>query len=100
MIGVRDREIDPATTSYDELRASFNWHVPDTFNIAHDICDRHAGNPDTAALTALFHEDASGIRREYSFADLKTLSDKLATALRDHGVQRGDRVAVLLPQMP
>ena len=97
---VRDREINPATTSYDDLRASFSWHVPDTFNIAYDICDRHAGNPENAKSVALFYEDAAGNSSEYTFADLKTQSDKLARSLREHGVQRGDRIAVLLPQMP
>jgi acetyl-CoA synthetase len=97
---VRDREIDPATASYDELQAAFRWHVPDTFNIAHDICDRHARNPDLANAVALYYEDASGTRSEFTFEDLRSLSDKLACSLREHGVQRGDRIAVLLPQIP
>jgi len=48
MIGVREREIDPNVKNHDELRATFRWHVPDRFNIAHDTCDRHAGNPEAA----------------------------------------------------
>jgi len=97
---VRRREIDPSASSYEELREGFRWHVPECFNIAYDICDRHAGNPETTARVALFHADASGIKHEYTFGELKALSDKLASALREHGVQRGDRIAVLLPQMP
>jgi acetyl-CoA synthetase len=100
MTGVRKREIDPDVKSYDELRASFRWHVPEQYNIAEDICDRHAANPETADRVALYHEDASGNERTYTFSDFKRLSDRLARLLRQLGIERGDRVAVLLPQVP
>lgn len=36
-------------------------------------------------------------RRRYSYGTLDAMSNRLAQALREHGVQRGDRVAILLP---
>lgn len=100
MVGVREREIDPNVESYDELRSSFRWHVPEHFNIAHDVCDRHAENPDRADRVALYYEDAFGNESQYTFGELKTLSDRFANVLLECGVTAGDRVAVLLPQCP
>jgi acetyl-CoA synthetase len=92
---VRDREIDPGVSSYNDLISTFRWHLPAHYNIAHDICDRHP--PDRVAL---FFEDAKGIAGRHTFGDLKRSSDALAATLRTNGVSRGDRVAILLPQLP
>ena len=97
---LREREITPGIPSYDDLCASFNWQVPATFNIAHAICDRHAANPARADSVALYYEDHDGRTQSYTFRQFKSLSDRFANALRGLGVARGDRVAVLLPQMP
>ena len=92
---VRPREVDPNVSSYQVLIDTFRWNIPEQYNIAHDICDRHP-----ADRTALFYEDAAGNESRYTFGDFKTKSNRLASTLRAAGVSRGDRVAVLLPQMP
>lgn len=80
---------------YDALAGGFRWNLPDRYNIGVDVCDRHAeGTP----RTALIVEDEDGAIRRYSFHDLRTLSNRLANLFRAHGLTRGDRVAVLLPQ--
>jgi acetyl-CoA synthetase len=38
--------------------------------------------------------------RTFSFDELKALSDCLANVLAAHGIERGDRVGILLPQCP
>ena len=37
---------------------------------------------------------------KFTFWDLKGLSNRLANALRAYGIERGDRVGILLPQCP
>lgn len=82
--------------SYEELIANFRWQMPPRFNIAVACCDRWAAKePDRVALIAYEH---SGAMTPTSYGALKTISDCLAHALRDRGVSRGDRVALLLPQ--
>ncbi len=54
--------------------------------------DTAAAQPNKAAL--LFYG------RQFAFRDLKAHSDALASSLRRLGVQPGDRVALLLPNMP
>lgn len=64
---------------------------------AYLLCDRHARIPEKVAL---FYEDAQGQTSKWTFAELRELSAKMAGFLRDIGVQKGDRVAALLPKTP
>ena len=82
--------------TYDELRQSFAWDIPARFNIAEAICDRHAG----AGREALVFQRADGQADRYSFDRLQDASRRLANALAAHGIARGDRVGILLPQCP
>lgn len=64
---------------------------------AHLLCDRHARDPEKPAL---FYEDAHGKTLKFNFRELQDLSSKMAGFLKSIGVQKGDRVAVLLPKTP
>jgi acetyl-CoA synthetase len=82
-------------SSYDEVRAQHEWHVPEHYNIAEDVCDKHP--PDKLAM---IHEDFRGTVREVSWGELQATSNRFANVLRAHGVEKGDRVAMLLPPTP
>ena len=45
-------------TGYEEMCASHRWEVPERYNIAHDVCDKHA--PDRLAMV---WEDWTGAER-------------------------------------
>src|SRR5262249_59306333 len=81
-----------------ELYRKFRWQVPARYNIGIDVCDRWAA--DDPSRLALVNVLADGTHQEIRFGWLKERSDQLANALSAHGVARGDRVAILLPQMP
>ncbi|NYT24817.1 AMP-binding protein [Alcaligenaceae bacterium] len=85
-------------STYGELRERFSWRVPARYNMGVDVCDKWA-QQDPGRL-ALIYVTASGEVSEYSFGRLRELSNRLANLLRQSGVGRGDRVAVLLPQCP
>ncbi|AIB14266.1 AMP-dependent synthetase (plasmid) [Azospirillum argentinense] len=88
----------PEADSYEGLRDRFVWSVPERYNIGVDVCDTWAErDPDR---TALIHKRRDGAVETYSFADIRRLSNRLANALAAHGVARGDRVGILLPQAP
>ena len=89
------RLIDPSIRDFDALREAFRWSIPPRLNIARQVCERHQAK---GSETAVFYENDAGERARYSFADLERYSDRLANALRDAGVERGDRVAIVLPQ--
>ena len=81
---------------YDELHAGFRWQVPARFNIAEVCCTRWARKTPTAIAIRYQREDGS--RRDFSYAELDRAADRLAAALSSLGVERGDRVAIVMPQ--
>ncbi len=83
--------------SYEAVRERFRWRIPQRYNIGVDVCDRHA---DAGAGTALIHIAADGAVVEHSFTELKRQSNRLANVLTAAGLQRGDRVGILMPQRP
>jgi acetyl-CoA synthetase len=85
-----------AGRSYREVCETFSWSIPATFNIAEAICDRHVG----ASRTALVYETAEAHSTEFTFEYLQEHSRRLANALAAHGIARGDRIGILLPQCP
>ena len=81
--------------SYEEARDQHEWDVPERYNIAADVCDKHP--PDKLAM---IHEDFRGTVREVRWGELQAASNRFAHVLRAHGVEKGDRVAMLLPPTP
>jgi acetyl-CoA synthetase len=88
----------PSASTYEELHARFRWEVPEFYNIGVDVCDRWAEID--ADRLALIDVRDGGDDFHYSFAGLRDLSNQTANLLRAHGVERGDRVGILLPQTP
>ncbi|MEX0970310.1 MAG: AMP-binding protein [Paracoccaceae bacterium] len=80
------------------MRAGFAWPRPAWFNLAEALCDRWArAEPERRALTYLRPD---GEVRHYNYIQLSRASSRFANALAAHGLKRGDRVALLLPQTP
>jgi acetyl-CoA synthetase len=83
--------------TYREIYEGFRWEVPARFNMAVACCDRWAGDPERVAL---IHEQPDRDPRRYTFAELQGLSNRCANMFVGLGLQRGDRVLVLLGQRP
>jgi len=83
--------------TYEEVYRSFRWSVPEFYNIGVDICDKWA---EERYRLALIYEDEDGKPEKYTFWDIKGLSNRLGNALKAYGIDRGDRVGILLPQCP
>jgi acetyl-CoA synthetase len=81
--------------SYEQACAEHHWDVPARYNIAADVCDRHPRDK-----LAMIHEDFAGNVRRLQWGELQDMSNQFANVLVAHGVQRGDRVAMLLPPTP
>src|SRR6201997_5779843 len=48
----------------------------------------------------MIHEHFNGTVREVSWGEMQDLANRFANVLVAHGVQKGDRVAMLLPPTP
>ncbi len=82
-----------AEQGYAAWMAGFRWDVPNAFNIATAILERHA--PDQLAL--IDARDTAPTRR-FTYGELDVLSNRLANILFDEGAAPEDRVAILMPQ--
>ncbi len=83
--------------TYEEVCGSFRWEIPEFYNMGVDICDKWA--PQRYRL-ALIYENEKGQQEQYTFWDLKRLSNRLANGLKAHGLSQGDRMGIMLPQSP
>src|SRR5258705_9153499 len=81
--------------TYEEVVAAHEWRVPDRYNIAADVCDKHPRDK-----PAMVHAHFDGRVREVKWGELQDLANQAAHVLRANGVERGDRVAVVLPPTP
>ena len=81
--------------SYEDMCAAHRWEVPERYNIAHDVCDKHERE-----RPAMVWEDWEGNERRVSFGELQDLSNRFANVLEGAGIEREDRVATLLPSLP
>jgi acetyl-CoA synthetase len=83
--------------TYEQLYASFRWDIPARYNIAADVCDRHATDPGKVALIG---EGPDGKVWQMTFRDIQRKANKLANFLLSIGLVKGDRVMLLLGQNP
>ncbi len=82
-------------SSYEEACERHRWEVPPRYNIASDVCDRHAREK-----LAMVHEDPDGRVQEVMWCQLQDDAARFANVLSALGVEPGDRVAMLLPPTP
>lgn len=82
------------------LYSSYQWLVPTQFNIAQACLQRWSGNPMEGRRVAIHHEDASGAQSSWSYGQLAETSNRLANGLLRMGVQKGERIAVIMSRRP
>jgi acetyl-CoA synthetase len=80
---------------YEDLVAGWAWDVPERYNIVQDVCEKHPRDK-----LAMVWERFDGARRELHWGTLQDLANQAAYVLGEHGVDPGERVAVVLPPTP
>lgn len=80
-------------------RVDFSWFGGGRLNACFNCVDRHlAERGDKTAI--LWAKDEPGGYERVTYRDLKHRVCQIANALKEHGVRKGDRVAIYLPMMP
>ena len=85
----------------DDRRAPFHrWFAGGRINTCHNALDRHveAGRADQDAL--IYDSPLSGSKRRYSYRALRDEVARVAGALKQLGVEKGDRVVIYMPMVP
>jgi acetyl-CoA synthetase len=75
------------------------WFTGGGFNYVTTALDRHVA-AGRGGQPALIWEGDDGAVRRLTFGELQAETHRLANALRELGVERGDRVGVFLPMLP
>ncbi|ACQ97489.1 acetoacetyl-CoA synthetase [Burkholderia pseudomallei MSHR338] len=83
----------------EERMPGARWFSGAQVNYAQQVF-RHAGAAHGAGMPAIVSEDELGRVRELSWPELRRRVASLALTLKVQGVQRGDRVAAYLPNIP
>ena len=96
------RSMAPSTggvpEAYSRVHSGFSWEVPKHFNIAQVCCARWAAMSDATEYIAIQSYSTGASGTFYSYALLQEQANRLSNVLTAQGVQRGDRVAIVMPQ--
>ncbi len=84
--------------SYEDFKANYKVTCPDGFNFAYDVVDAWADSE--PEKNALLYCNDFGVRKMYTFADMKRMSNRVANFLLSLGISKGDRVLLMLKQRP
>jgi acyl-coenzyme A synthetase/AMP-(fatty) acid ligase len=84
-------------SSYQQARREFRWQVSEDYNFAIDTVGRWAQNPSKLAMLWV---GPDGREERYTFVSFDEQSSRAARAFEKLGMQKGDRVLVMLPRLP
>nr|WP_252900959.1 AMP-binding protein [Vulcanisaeta sp. JCM 14467] len=99
---LRQRELLLNASSYEEAKANFQWPSPGEFNWAVDYFDKYLAETATNPALIYINDELfkTGDSRVFSYPELRARSNKLANALTELGIGRGDVVMVMLNNRP
>ncbi|MEO8955057.1 MAG: AMP-binding protein [Ktedonobacteraceae bacterium] len=87
----------PFMTDYEAERQHFHLDVPEYFNFAIDVMDKWASNPEKLAMLWV---GQNGEEQRITYDRFAERSSRAANAFAALGIQKGDRVLVMLPRIP
>jgi acetyl-CoA synthetase len=77
----------------------YKWFPGGRLNVSHNCLDRHVENG-IGDRVAFHWRGEEGEERDVTYADLHRDVQKLANALKDLGIEKGDVVGIFLPMIP
>lgn len=75
------------------------WFIGGKINASYNCLDRHIQN-DLGHKTAIYWEAENGQSKEITYNEAYHAVNKLANAIKNLGIQKGDRVAIYMPMIP
>jgi acetyl-CoA synthetase/medium-chain acyl-CoA synthetase len=88
---------EPNMLDYQRTYQEFRLEPPERYNFGFDVVDRWAADPEKPALV---WADDDGNEARYTFAEVKTNSNKFANLMGSLGVGKGDRVILMMHRIP
>jgi acetyl-CoA synthetase len=75
------------------------WFAGASYNYVHDAVDKHASGADRDRI-AIRWEGDGGENRRLTYGELAAETNRMAGALTELGIEKGDRVGIFLPMLP
>ena len=98
----RDKIPNCGADHYAALHQGLRWQVDEFFNIAEVCCSRwaraEASHADATKIIAVHAHKTGATGTFHTYFELQAAADALSHVLAGLGVQRGDRVAIVMPQ--
>ncbi|MBU4404360.1 MAG: hypothetical protein KKG79_01980, partial [Acidobacteria bacterium] len=94
--------------SYDEEIRDFNWTIPEKeleYQPGHDInigayCSDRICTQGKGDKLALIWEGHAGEVKQYTFNDMRLLTNTMAQYLKNLGLQPGERICLFMDKIP
>ncbi len=81
-------------SSYEDFKENFEIKIPENFNFAYDVVDAIAGiTPDKVAMV---WANDKGEEATFTFAQMRSFSNKAANFFSNAGIRKGDPVMLIL----
>ncbi len=87
-------------TSFAPGNVSIKWFEDGTLNVAANCVDRHVVRHGNRTAIIWEPDDPNEPAKHISYAELLENVCRLSIVLKDHGVQKGDRVVIYMPMIP
>lgn len=103
-----DFKFEPNVKNYSQLAKDFRWTQANSeisyfaggsLNMAYNAIDRHAESWRKNKI-ALYWENDKGDQEEFTFSQMRDLSNKVANILKKYKIKKDDRVFIFLPRIP
>jgi len=104
----KDLKIEPNLPDYDKTHQTWDWKKAEKaltwfpghkINAAYNAIDRHAEG-ERKNKVALYWMGEDGTKKEFTFWEMQNLSNQVANILKNHGLEKGERVFLFLPRNP
>lgn len=86
------------TFDWKEAEKAFSWYETGKVNAAFEAIDRHV-ETERRDQVALHYSDPNR-KEEYTFREMRDMSNRFGNVLRKIGIQKGDRVFIFMPRTP
>jgi propionyl-CoA synthetase len=92
---------EPPSRVLDDTRPPFyRWFAGGRLNTCHNALDRHVDGGRAEQLALIYDSPVTGTIQRFTYRELRDAVATFAGALRDDGVEQGDRVVVYMPMVP
>jgi acetyl-CoA synthetase len=83
---------------WSQVEQQFSWYKSGRMNIAYETIDRHAHSAKKNQVALYYKDDER--REKYTFKEMMENSNKAGNILKQHGLEKGDRVFIFMPRSP